>query len=218
MKKIAMAAVAALFAVSAANAQTSAGTILVGGSLGFNTESKSTTTGSTETKDYKSTNFNILATGGYFIADKTAVGLNIGYNSSKNIQYLVNNNKTTTTYAPITIGVFAQRYFMFNDQFGLLGNFNVTTAMGTEKRESVVNNVTTTTKFGRNGLNFGLSGGAIWFPTQHVGISANVGFLSYYINNTKTKDVNPESKEKVSGFNFDLSSSTINLGFSYFIF
>lgn len=218
MKKITMAVIAALFAVSAVNAQTSKGTILVGGSLGFSSGNSSTTTGNTEVKDYKRSSFNILASGGYFVADNTSVGLNIGFSSSKNINYGLNNSKTTSTYSPMTVGLFAQRYFMFQPQFGLTGSFNALMDFGTSKTESVAANITTTTKSGQSNLNFGFNGGAIWFPTQHIGISANVGILNYYIKTTKSKDINPEVKKKTSGFDFGLSSSTINLGFNYFIF
>ncbi len=213
-----MAVVAVLLAASAVNAQTTEGTIVTGGSIGFNSSTSKTTTGGTAVKDYKNSSFNILASGGYFIADKTAVGLNIGFSTSKKINYGINNSKSTTTYSPITVGLFAQRYFMFQPQFGLTGSFNALMDFGTSKTENLTNNITTITKSSDSNLNFGFNGGAVWFPTPHIGISANVGILNYYISTTKSKDVKPEVKKKTSGFDFGLSSSTINLGFNYFIF
>src|SRR5690606_28845292 len=76
MKKfyLTLAAVAAL--TFASQAQTEKGKFIVGGGLGFDTESVKDT-------DNKSTSFNIMPSAGYFVADNIAVGLCLGYQWSR---------------------------------------------------------------------------------------------------------------------------------------
>ena len=76
MKKfyLTLAAVAAL--TFASQAQTEKGKFIVGGGLGFDTESVKDT-------DNKSTSFNIMPSAGYFVADNIAVGVGLGYQWNK---------------------------------------------------------------------------------------------------------------------------------------
>ncbi|MFN4973534.1 MAG: outer membrane beta-barrel protein [Bacteroidota bacterium] len=89
MKKL-LFSVAMLAAGSAAFAQISAGTLMLGGTIGFNSESGSVeTTGAPvavpKVELPSTSSFNLGITGGYFLNDNLAIGASIGFGSTSDV-------------------------------------------------------------------------------------------------------------------------------------
>lgn len=203
-----------------ANAQISKGTFYVGGSLGFATSETKQKVGPTETTTFESSSFNFMPSVGYFVADKTAVGLRASISSTENTIIASNGDKTINTRTPVRVGLFAERYFMIIPEFGFTAGVFADFITGSTKREVIdgTTGVSVSTENDLSGFSTGLTGGTIWFPTPHIGISAQVGILSFTTETETVKNANPEVSATETGFNFDLSSMNLNFGFHYFFF
>lgn len=218
MKKTTLFTIFILVLGFAGQAQISQGTFFVGGSLGFATNTSKVKVGPNESTTSEMSSFTFAPSVGYFVADRTAVGLRAGISSTKNVNYQGNGDKTTTTRTPIDVGIFAQRYFMIIPEFGFTGGVFVSTRFGNEKVEDFdqSTNTTTVTESSISGFTAGLTGGTIWFPTPNLGFHTQVGILSFTTETETVKDSNPEISSTDSGFNFDLSSMSLLFGFHYY--
>jgi hypothetical protein len=213
--------VALLFSFAAqAQGQISQGTLFLGGSLGFSSSSTDNKVGNTETRTFESSSISVAPSVGYFVADKTAVGVRFGFTNSKTTFIAGNNDKTVNTRTPINVGIFAERYFMMIPEFGFTAGIFGDFLTGSSKREVIdgTTGVAVVTENNISGFNTGLNAGTIWFPNPHIGFSANVGLLSFTTETTTVKNANPEISTKESGFNFDLSSVNLNFGFHYYFY
>ena len=217
MKKSILIAIVSFFAFSSAQAQTEQGTVFVGGNLGLMSSSSKFKIGNTETETNKNLSYNFSPNIGYFVANNTAIGINLGYGGRKDIEYN-GITKNTFTSTSVNAGLFAQHYFMLLPQFGLTGSLYADYSFGPLKveNENTVTGAVAKTEYKSSNIAFGLNGGGVWFPSSHIGISAGIGILNYTIYKQEEKNATPEVKLKDSGFNFGLSSTNFNLGFNYY--
>ncbi|MFX3625779.1 MAG: outer membrane beta-barrel protein [bacterium] len=220
MKKTLILTIVAITLSVAANAQISKGTFYVGGSLGFASDETKNKAAGTETTTFESSSFNFSPRAAYFVADKTAIGLRAGISNRETTFNFNNGDKTVTTRSPITVGLFGERYFMIIPQFGFTGGVFANFITGSAERETVdgATGVRVSTESDLSGFSTGLTGGTIWFPSPHIGISAQVGVVSFTSETETVKDANPEISTTETGFNFDLSSLNLNFGFHYYFF
>ncbi|KOY84939.1 hypothetical protein AD998_01140 [bacterium 336/3] len=228
MKKINLLTIAILFATAMSSfAQTSKGTLFVGGGLGFTSSSgKFTTTlgGTTiESDGVKSTTFSIVPGVGYFVADKLAVGLDLSVNSSS-VQVPDNNDpddyeKTSGTSFGFT--PYVRKYWMVGDNFGFTGTFGAGVAFGSSKIEEKNGNTTVTNDGPKTtDLEIGITPGIVFFPTSKVGLEANFGFVGFSSTTSKT-DLGNGNESKFTNSTFGLSANSIrpsfSLGFRYYL-
>lgn len=213
-----------LFAIAvsaiAAQAQTASGTFFAGGSLGFNSSSNKIKVGSTSNDDWKRSEFFFNPAAGYFVADKTLIGITANLGREKTTTFSNNNNRSIYTTTPLNIGIFGRRYFMLNEQFGFTGTLNVLGIFGNEETENydASTNTTIVTKFKIRGFSTSITAGPVWFATPHIGIEANMGLLGFANQTSTRENSNPELSETESGFSFGLNAMSLNLGLYYYIF
>lgn len=214
MKKIFAAALLCLLG-SGAYAQTSTGSVELSGSIGFST---STIDLSSSSSDQKFTNFRVEPSVGYFVADNLAVGVSLSYTSSKRQHenyygndFEVKAEERVNTYF---VAPYIRKYFPLGEKVAL----HTTGSLGlgksyskTEYDHQMYTDFESETRVLKAAINPGIT----FFPTQNIGVSANFGSL-YYLT-SKNEQPGNETKIKNSEFNFDLSSGTFGLGFSYFI-
>ncbi|MDO7848977.1 outer membrane beta-barrel protein [Hymenobacter sp. M29] len=178
-----------LFALLAASAQAShaqsiaAGTVSLGGSVGYsrNTGKYSYTQGSTSyTQETTSSQFTFTPSVGYFVKDNLAIGLNAGYSAYR---------KSYTSYTPaptvvraeldptttLRLGAYVQYYKMLTEQFGVLG----TLSGGYQSSRDSQYNGNVIQEFKNSGYYAELTPGIIFFPIPKLGISASIGSLAY---------------------------------------
>jgi hypothetical protein len=187
-----------------ATSQTSKGSMMIGGSVGFASSKNNTTVtndgGTVTGTDNKFSNFNISPTFSYFLADGLALGLNINFYSNKstnsfptangsNIKEYIREDKGTS------FGLFARKYFINDDsKFGFYGDigFGVGPFSDKETRTPAVGTgFVVESKGSSTNVNLGL--GVAYFPTKFIGLHAGIGGLGWSKSTTKTTFSNTNS-------------------------
>ncbi len=223
MRKIAFLAVLLGLMSAQVMAQISAGAIYSGGKLGFSSSSGKSTvkTSSTvvETKQPNTTSFEFAPGGGYILSDKLGVGLNLGFSNSVT-KVDSTNYSDKTTYSNLFINPYLRYYMMLDDNFGFTGTFNVRFGTGSSKSETKTVSVTTTVEGPKlSNLSIGITPGIIYFPTSKIGLEANIGFLGFTSNTSKSEGTNitTTSTNSKFGLNVDTFTPAFNVGFFYYL-
>ncbi|RZK30546.1 MAG: hypothetical protein EOO63_06465 [Hymenobacter sp.] len=209
--KILFATALLLGLAQAGHAQTAikAGTIQLGGNVGYFRTSQERPAFSTGNIPFKSTytqsQFSIAPSVGFFVIDNLALGISASYQA---------NNQNDTQYSERTnqfqIGAFAQYYQMVTDQFGFTGTLgagyqNARFPNSGDERA--------------NGFYAGLTPGLVFFPITKLAIGASIGGLNYSSLTTKLTGFNNggpnDYKSSAFGANFGLSQLLIS-GTYYF--
>ena len=193
MKKILQSALAAalLLGAGAAQAQLSAGHILLTGSAGYSSE-----------KDGVGDNSRIYSTGevspqaGYFIVDNLAIGVRLSYGGSSferkmKSQDTTWSEKNTTT--AIDFGPFVRYYKPVGEHAAFFGQLAAGFGSSTEKREYSGPNFPGQPTFKDKKYSMlaaGLSPGFTFFPTDHFGLEVSMGGLMYSKSKLKDKPDN----------------------------
>jgi hypothetical protein len=203
-----------------ANAQTSAGSVLIGGRLSINGSNSTHQNGGSTTKHPGSSSFAILPTVGYFIKDNLALGLSTGVMNSKTTHWQGNGNEVTSTSPRFVFAPFARKYFMFSEMFGLYGEagFSIISGSNNLSVYSPINNTTVVTSTGARGFELGARPGIVFFPSNKFGIEASFGFLGYSSTSSisKNNDQRHVTKNNSYGLNFN-TATNLQFGFSYYL-
>lgn len=226
MKKILLTLAAAL-AFFTSNAQTSAGTLFIGGGLGISSQANKVKNGGTTTDGPKQFTFLIEPQVGFFVADKLALRLGVLYQNTS-AKYTVDPNpgapyefKSVTNTFGAEIG--GRYYFMLNDNFGFTGELAVGARGGKTK---VTANSTTRDGDRTSTVAVGVYPGIVYFPSPKVGIEATFGSInsnSYLLGfastttTTPADDNDPEVKSVDNSFDFGFNSlRALNFSFNYY--
>lgn len=176
MKKIILSSSIFLASVAGAFAQTAAGNIAIGGTLGVQLNSGKTTVGSTSVDKGKSSSITILPNVSYFLSDKLAIGLGIGYGSTSSTTSGTPSLKTTNSgfivnpFAKYFISVGEKSSFFFKG--GIDMNFGTTksqklNAAGTGVEDNDPAKSTT--------IGVGVMPGFLFFPADNWGVELALG-------------------------------------------
>ncbi len=226
MKKANILTLVFIFVAAASSfAQTSAGTLFLGGGLGFSSSNSKSTTkigNVTSTADGpQATEFSIVPGVGYFIADKLAVGIDISFTGTSIKETEANGDYEKTSRTNIGFTPYVRKYFMLSDNFGFTGTLGVGVGLGSSKIEEKDGNTTTTVDGPKSTtLEFGVTPGLVFFPTNKVGLEANFGFVGFS-SETRKQDLGGGNETKVTSSNFGFGANTIrptfSLGFRYYL-
>jgi outer membrane protein len=174
--------------------QTSAGNMMVGGSISFNSSSReggsaNDASGFTFSPDF-----------GYFISDNFVVGTSLSLSSSRQ-----GTGAAKTTSNSFGIGPFA-RYYLFtsNEQFGFFGQAKV--AFLTGRTDPAFGQISK-----RQEISFALQPGAAYFLNDHWAIELYIAGFTFSSEDPDTENDN----DKITRVNFSLSSLQPTLGFRY---
>lgn len=147
--------------------------------------------------NFKESTFSIAPTVGFFVSQNIALGLGLGFSSSKITKEEGDDAfKTTTT----TIGAYGRYYFTPAAKFSVFGQLSVEYA---------------TTKFNPsdlkvNGFGLGLSPGVNYFLNRNFAIEASWGALNY-----ASAKADVDGAEASNDFEFGLNLDNINFGIIY---
>ena len=170
-----------------------AGTVSLGGNVGYYKVSNTQTVaygslnpgnpgGYNYTYDYSNSQFTIMPSVGYFVADNFAVGAMLEYNSQKQSASSTSSNGGMGSVMPETdpntslrLGLYAQYYQLLGEQFGLVGTLGGGYQRSTNYNPSNNQGVAKT-----NGAGYyaGLTPGIVFFPVPKLGLSASMGGLA----------------------------------------
>lgn len=197
MKKIIL-TVAAVFAFGFANAQEEAkgegfskGDVFISGSVGFGTSKF------TERNNYKEDAFTIAPKAGYFVTDNIAVGLSLGYNSSK---VVATEGAEATKVNAFSVGAFGRYYFTPASKFSVFGQLGA--EYGTAKYKPSDLKV--------NAFAVELAPGINYFFNKNFAVEATWGALSY-----ATAKADVDGAQSSTNFNLGLNLNDIKLGLVY---
>jgi hypothetical protein len=219
MRKTVIVLLAGAMSLTQLKAQTDQGTILVGGNLGFNSSSSTSTFGTDDPIDGPSySSFSINPFGGYFISDNFVVGLSIGY-ASNGITVLGGADgdiELTDTESWFNVGPFARYYYVNNDAFMLWAGLGVNIGSGKYNDEYVdldddFNEVVASEESKMSSMSFGVGPGATIMLGEKCGLEityGSLGFASYKMTDDGT-DAGAEDdfEYKESGFGLNWSNS-----------
>lgn len=196
-----------LFAFSS-QAQFSHGDMFLGGSFAFSTQGGKDANGEPDS-DYRQAS--IRPSLGYFLNEKTAAGLYLGYGNSRysstNNQYYKYESKANEFES----GLFAQRYFTLNENF----YFTLTGNLGfarTRTRITAENEITEETEedvLNSYSLSLSFSPGFTFFPSRRWAIDAGFGSVYY----TYQRSLSNEARRN----NFGLNYGGLGFGLRYFL-
>jgi len=196
MKKVLL-SVAAMMAFGIASAQDatttegkgfSQGDVFMTGTVGFSSE---------KTGDVKTNQFTIAPSAGLFVSNNIAVGLNIGYITTKN-EDPVNGDVDTNVF---TAGAFARYYATPANDFSFFGQLGFDYATGKQEPEGGPENKV-------DGFNVALRPGVSYFISKNFALEASIGALSY-------TTVEPDGGESTDTFEIGVNLTEINFGLVY---
>lgn len=165
------------------------GDIFISGSVGYGTD---------KTGDAKESTFNFSPKAAYFVTNNIAVGVNLGYTSTKD-ETSPQEVKTNSFEA----GAFGRYYFTPASKFSIFGQ--LAAGYVTNKTE-----VEGQGEYKSNGFNVGVAPGVSYFLSKNFAIEATFGILGY---NTSKPDV--DGAESTDSFNIGVNMSDINFGLVY---
>ncbi len=186
-----------LLFTGSASAQIAKGSLFFGG--GFNINSNKTETAA---DDLKSSSFSIEPSGGYFISDNLAIGLDLGFTSST----LTNEDKESE----FAFGPFVRFYKFLDDEskFAIYGQGVIDFSSGkNDPNDPLLNE----TKFGSTTVY--VAPGFAYFFNKKWALDFQLRGISF-TSSDPNKNVD---NNKQTGFNFGASSFSPSLGFRYFI-
>ncbi|AZB26549.1 MULTISPECIES: OmpW family outer membrane protein [Chryseobacterium] len=210
MKKLLLAGAIALFGLS--NAQMTKGDWVISGNtgMGFNNATTTVKARGNSVDGPKVNTFSIIPSVGYFVIDKLAVGIDLGYvNTTTKYQGIKSTNSTFSIMPTATY------YFTNSSKFvpflgagiGYASNktkYSFYKDINNEGLDPLLMRDTETTT---DGLAWKVKGGVTYMATSSLGV--NLG-ISYDQFSSKETIMNTEVKTNVKTFG-------VNVGFSYFI-
>ncbi|RYE90462.1 MAG: hypothetical protein EOO37_02910 [Cytophagaceae bacterium] len=179
-----------LAATAYAQSAIKAGTVQLGGGVGYSQQTRdipqsifngSSYVNTTQHTSLKS--FFISPMAGYFVADNLAVGIGLGYNSDKTVysydtNYLTGSEQRTRQ---CNIGAFAQYYQMLTEQFGLTGTLNA--GYNHSKQEFISTN-SASNRIG-SGFSAAIMPSVVFFPIPKFALGTSVDSVRYDYSTSK---------------------------------
>ncbi len=204
MKKLIF-ALAAMASVVTLQAQTGQGRLFINGQFTVSSQSFEAD------DDFKNTEFAITPSIGYFIADKFALGLGIGYEGQRTDD-VDGNVRRSITSGGVIVAPFGRYYVpTAGDKFHFFAQTRLRLGFGNTKNETRTQSSSVTVESRRyQNIDFAISPGFAYFPSDHW--SVELAFRGFYINSN-----NPEGNDNNSTtVGLGVNSLDPSLGVSYF--
>lgn len=198
MKKLLLAGAVALFGLS--NAQMTKGDWVFSGNtgLGFNSIDTNTKVEGQTYDGAKVSTFSVTPSVGYFVIDKLAVGIDLGFT---NLTTKEDGDKTTIS----SFSVMPTATYYFANSSKLVPFLGAGIGYASNKTKETF--AGTSTEYTADGLAWKVKGGVTYMATQSLGINLGVSFDQFANKETYFAT---EYKNTVNTFG-------VNVGFSYFI-
>jgi outer membrane protein W len=186
-------------------AQTTAGRMMIGGNVGYTTQTSEHMYGESKQK-----NFHTNLQFGYFVVDNLAVGLGVSYGQTKNQYEYLNDADTEVKIASTTLAPFV-RYYIFtpNEKFAFYADAGVGIGVSKIRNTNVDEDVKSST------FTAHLSPGFSYFFNEKWSLDLQLSGIAYASNDQNTDS--DADNDKSSYFTFGASSLNPALGFRYFI-
>ncbi|MCO4293993.1 hypothetical protein NF867_14095 [Solitalea sp. MAHUQ-68] len=134
----------------------------------------------------------------YFVSDKTAIGVFVGYSNATHNYKNDTQAEMTDDSRVYNFGVFGKKYFMFSDKFGGIGNVSLYGDIANGEFQNNPDSPVRETN--SKGFGTGLNGGAVFFPWKRLGIEGSLNLIS--LGYSKSTGIDSDGNEtKYSTFN-----------------
>lgn len=202
MKKLLLAGAVALFGLS--NAQMTKGDWVISGDtgVGFNNVTTTIKVGDQSLEGPKVNTFSISPSVGYFVIDKLAVGIELGYINATTKYQGLKSKTSSFSVMPTATYYFANSSKLVPFLGAGIGYASVKSSGQTNFMGMIASSETTT-----DGLAWKVKGGVTYMATQSLGINLGVSYDQF---SNKETIMNTDVKTNVKTFG-------VNVGFSYFI-
>ncbi|MCI1188418.1 hypothetical protein MON38_13390 [Hymenobacter sp. DH14] len=205
-----------------------AGTVSLGGSVGYSrstSNNSGTSNGTTYTNETTTSQFSLAPSVGYFVADNLAIGLTFSYQafSKPYITYTPAPSVVRAQLDPTTtlrLGAYGQYYKMLTEQFGFLGTLGGGYQSMRDYAYTGNSSSALISEFKASGYYAELTPGIVFFPIPKLGLTASIGSLAFnhlnydYPTNSGTAPSGYESKSSTFGASFGLSQ--LQFGGTYY--
>lgn len=197
-------------------AQLQKGNLLLGGNVNFQTSStESDNLGVAGGNTAKSNSFSISPLVGYFLSDRTVLGVKVNYFSSKTENLILAGPSVIFENDQIGLGPFVRRYFPVKDWVAFYGQAEVNYGSA---RHFQTNNSNSSSETKIRSVNFAASLGLSFFPTKWMSIDVSAHPLSFSSQkNQNTSGGASGSETTTNGFNLNLNSNSLSLGAHFFL-
>jgi len=202
MKKLLLAGAVALFGLS--NAQMTKGDWVISGDtgVGFNNVTTTIKVGDQSVDGPKVNTFSISPSVGYFVIDKLAVGIELGYINATTKYQGLKSKTSSFSVMPTATYYFTNSSKLVPFLGAGIGYASVKSSGQTNFMGMIASSETTT-----DGLAWKVKGGVTYMATQSLGINLGVSYDQF---SNKETIMNTDVKTNVKTFG-------VNVGFSYFI-
>lgn len=198
MKKLMLVGALALFA--AVNAQTEKGSWVIGGSttVGFNNVSTKHSAGNSSSTEPSVSTFTLTPSVGYFVQDKLAVGLDLGFVS-------MSQKDGDDKYTVNTLSAMPTATYYFKSATNLVPYLGAGVGYASTKMTEKYNGNSESETV--DGLAWKAKGGLVYLINQNIGVDVGASYNQF------------SNKETVMGTDYKTTVGTfgINLGFSVFL-
>ena len=223
MKKTLFGALLLSAATLSAQAQISAGTKLLSGSIGYSQQKRETSnnTPNSQPLELQNKQFNFTPGIGYFIADNLALGLQGNISLTKNEGYTYSGfpsgyNKTESKTRTLSGGVFGRYYKFIGEKVAVYGQLGGG-YQNIYYSNSLFGALTNSNANREQGFYAGLLPGIVFFPTDKIGLELTLRGISYNRLTIKDEEGPQTSKQVSSNFDFGFGLNDLNLGISLYL-
>ncbi len=134
--------------------------------------------------------------------------MGLGYKTSKN-ENSYSSSYSESKYNSYTISPYIKKYLPINNTFSFFLQGEVAFSNYNRKENYANSNNTDGDTFF-----IGLRPGFVYFVTKNIALNANIGALGYSTNKYKRDNL---TESKSNSFNFNLNSSNLIFGLSYYL-
>lgn len=216
MKKSLLLVLSLMLLSTSSFAQLQKGNLLLGGNVNFQTSStESDNLGVAGGNTAKSNSFFVSPLVGYFLSDRTVLGLKIDYSSSKTENLIFSGPSVIFENDRIGLGPFVRRYFPVKEWVAFYGQAEVNYGSA---RHFQTNNSSSSSETKTRYVSFAASLGLSFFPTQWMSIDVSANPLSF--SSQKNQNIlggASGSETTTNGFDFNLNSNSLSLGAHFFL-
>ncbi len=193
-------------------AQLQKGNKLLGGTINYSTsKNTSDNSGAAGGSSFKFTQFNNSPILGYFVSDRTVLGLRFDFNTSSSENTPISGSTSRSEFNQFGFGPFVRRYFPIKEWVAIYGQAGVEYSSGKSTSTSDFSFDTTTKRFG-----VVTTLGLALFPTNWMSLDLAINPLSYYHVKTKNENGSASNESSTNNFNFNLSTQSIGIGAHFF--
>ncbi|NVO32235.1 outer membrane beta-barrel protein [Hymenobacter lapidiphilus] len=205
-----------------AQAQISAGTKLLTGSIGYSQQKTETDGVFNHSTENKFRQFNFSSNAGYFVAENLALGVQVGAFSRKSESLSTDNisgNSSINGFRERTLsgGVFGRYYKFIGEKVALYGQLGGGYQNVYSSNRLAVGPPSSTNNRRKQGFYGGLLPGIVFFPTNKLGLELTLRGLSYNSLTERVENGSQDIKITDQTLDFGFGLNDLNLGISLYL-